>query len=200
MSVTARKEFLRLLETLKHEGTTVVELICGTATPDPWRLYPGEYGVFDRTTSSQFYFHAHGHEAREVGHFHTVRLFSDHTVHLVAISMATDGWPQALFTLNLWAIGDAEATAAELKRYVRRFRIDPGRGSPRVVRFVNLMFRAFEAEIERLQDEKIATLAAYRRARPGADPLEDRGLEVLSSVELDNQLTVGRRARFVQRT
>jgi hypothetical protein len=198
VSVTPREELVRLLEALKHEGTSVVELICRTATPDPWRLYPGEYGVFDRTTSSQFYFHAHGHETHEVGHFHTVRLFSDHTVHLVGISMATNGWPQALFTLNLWAIGDAEATAAELKRYVRRFRIDPGRGAPRVVRFVNLMFRAFEAEIERLQDEKIATLTAYRRARPGAEPLEDRGLEVLSCVELDNELTARRRATFVR--
>ena len=102
--------------------------------------------------------------------------------------MAADGWPQALFTLNLWASGDAEATAVELKRYVRRFRIDPGREAPRVVHFVNLIFRAFAAEIERLQDAKVAALAAYRRAHPGADPLEDRSLEVLSRVELAREL------------
>jgi hypothetical protein len=178
-------EIVRLLEDVERDGTSVVELICGTSSPVPWRLYPGEYGVFDRATSYQFYFHVHEDGADEAGHFHTVRLFPDHTVHLVAISMARNGWPQALFTLNLWGIGDAEATAAELKRYVRRFSIDPRRGVPRVVRFVNLVFRAFEAEIEHLQDLKIAALAAYRHAHPGVNPLEDRGLEILSRVDLD---------------
>ena len=80
-------------------------------------------------------------------HFHTVRLFPDHTVHLVGSSLAANGWPQALFTLNLWASGD-----------------------------------------ERPQDAKVAALAAYRRAHPGADPLEDRSLEVLSRVELAREL------------
>lgn len=188
MSVTPCGQLVRLLEALEREGTSIVELICGTATPEPWQLDPGEYGVFDRTTSSQFYFHAHAGAAHEAGHFHTLRLFPDHTAHLVGISLAADGWPQALFTLNLWASGDAEATAVELKRYVRRFRIDPGREAPRVVHFVNLIFRAFAAEIERLQDAKVAALAAYRRAHPGADPLEDRSLEVLSRVELAREL------------
>ena len=147
MSVTPCGQLVRLLEALEREGTSIVELICGTATPEPWRLYPGEYGVFDRTTSSQFYFHAHAGAAHEAGHFHTLRLFPDHTAHLVGISLAADGWPQALFTLNLWASGD-----------------------------------------ERPQDAKVAALAAYRRAHPGADPLEDRSLEVLSRVELAREL------------
>lgn len=99
--------------------------------------------------------------------------------------MAANGWPQALFTLNLWSIGDAEAGADELKRHVRRFSIDTRRGAPRVVRFVNLVFRAFESDIERLQDEKIAALAAYRRAHPQVNALEDRGLEILSRLDLD---------------
>ena len=184
-------DLVRLLEGVEREGTSVVELVCATARPVPWKLYPGENGVFDRTTSSQFYFHAHEGGAHEAGHFHTVRLFPDHTVHLVAISMASNGWPQALSTLNLWAIGDAFAPAAELKRHVRRFRIDPRRGEPRVVRFVNLVFRAFRAEIERLQDDKIATLDASRRARPGADPFEDRSLEILSGIELDLRRRLG---------
>jgi hypothetical protein len=178
-------ELIRLLEAVEREGTSLVELICGTAGPVPWTLYPGEYGVFDDTTSSQFYFHAHEGGAHEAGHFHTVRLFPDHTVHLVAISVGTDGWPQALFTLNLWAIGDAEAGAPELKRHVKRFSIDPRRGPPRVVRFVNLVFRAFEADIERLQEDKVAALAAYRRARPQDNPLEDRGFEILSRVDVN---------------
>lgn len=41
--------------------------------------------------------------------------------------MAPNGWPQALFTVNLWAIGDAEDTPENL---------------------VNLVFRVFLPEIE----------------------------------------------------
>ena len=179
----------RLLGELDRERTSVVELLCRTATPEPWRLYPGECGVFDRETSSQFYFHAHDGREEEVGHFHAVRLFPDKTVHLVAISIGEDGGPRALSTLNLWAIGDAAASAGELKRYVTRFSLDERHGEARVVRFVNLVFRAFEPEILRLQDAKIAALSAYRRAQPGMDPFEDRRLEVLSSVDVSVVIT-----------
>jgi hypothetical protein len=83
-----------------------------------------------------------------------VRLFAGHTAHLAAISMTTDGWPQALFTLNLWAMGD-DYVAEQV-------------GPPPLVRFVNLMFQAFGPEIERLQDEKIARLDRYRAVRAAA--------------------------------
>lgn len=176
---------VRLLETLERDGTSVVALVGGDGPPAPGTLYPGEYGIFDRKTRCQFYFHAHEGAHHEMGHFHTVRLFSDHTAHLVGISMAPTGWPQALFTLNVWAIGDADETPANLKRYVRGFRVDERRGVSRVVRFVNLMFRAYRDEIERLQDEKAKTLDAYRATHPGVDPLEDRSLEILSRVAID---------------
>jgi hypothetical protein len=174
----------RLLDDLDRERTSVVELLCRTARPQPWTLYPGEYGIFDRKTSSQLYFHAHDGREEEIGHFHTVRLFPDRTVHLVAISIGNDRRPRALSTLNLWAIGDTAASAGELKRYVTRFSLDERHGEPRVVRFVNLVFRAFEPEILHLQDAKIAALYAYRRAHPGIDPFEDRQHEVLSSVDV----------------
>jgi hypothetical protein len=162
----------------------------GGRAPAPWTLYPGEYGIFDRRTRCQFYYHSHAGAEHEDGHFHTVRLFPDHTVHVVAISMAPTGWPQALFTVNLWAIGDAEETPENLKRYARRFLVEEGRGESRVIRFVNLMFRAFLPEIERLQDMKAAALTAYRLAHPGTNPFEDRSLEVLSRVEIDVRNTL----------
>ena len=99
--------------------------------------------------------------------------------------MAADGWPQALFTVNLWAIGDAYETAGSLKRYARRFQIDERHGEPSLIRFVNLIFRAFLPEIERLQDEKVAALAAHRLVHPGANPFEDRALEILGRVDID---------------
>jgi hypothetical protein len=182
--VTPIDTLLRLLDTLDRERTSVVELVCGTANPEPWKLYPGEYGIFDRTTASQFYFHAHEGRHEELGHFHTVRLFRDRTVHLVAISIGNDGRPRTLSTLNLWAIGDSDASAADLKRYVTQFRIGERHGEPRVVRFVNLVFRAFRSEILQLQEMKLASLDAYRAAHPGSDPFEDRGLEILSRIDV----------------
>ncbi len=162
-----------------------MELACGGRAPEPWTIYPDEHGVFSRRARSQFYYHVHAGAAHEAGHFHTVRLHPDRTAHLVAISMAPNGWPQALFTVNLWAIGDAYETAGSLKRYARQFEIDERPGEPRLIRFVNLIFRAFLPEIERLQDEKVAALAAHRLVHPGVNPFKDRALEVLSRVDID---------------
>jgi hypothetical protein len=181
--VTPVDALVALLRELEAAGTTVMTLARGDRAAEPWTLYPDEYGIVDRQTRCQFYYHSHG-AAHEDGHFHTVRLFDDHTVHLVGISMAESGWPQALFTLNLWGIGDRHDTPANLKRYVRRFSVRPPRGDPRLVRFVNLVFRAFRPEIEWLQDEKARAIAAYRTAHGGHDPFEDRSVEILSRVDL----------------
>jgi len=180
----AMLELRDLLEELERQGTTVINLVTRGQLVEPWRLYPGEHGIFDRHTRCQFYYHSHG-SGHEAGHFHTVRLFADHTAHLVAISIGADGWPQALFTLNLWAIGDAYASAADLRRYVARFHLAEQVGPARLVRFVNLVFRAFGSEIERLQDEKVATLARHRAAHPDLDVFEDRSLEILSRTAID---------------
>jgi hypothetical protein len=112
-------------------------------------------------------------------------------VHVVAISMTAEGWPQALFTLNLWAIGDRYEGAADLRRYVRRFRLQEDVGPPPLVRFVNLVFATFGPQIEQLQDDKIAALASYRASHPAVDLFEDRSLEILSRVEVDVRARAG---------
>lgn len=186
-----------LLRRLDAQGRTVIDLVRRGQAAEPWRLYPGEEGVFDRRTGYQFYYHAHDDGRDEDGHFHTVRFFPDRTVHLVAISMARDGWPQALFTVNLWAIGDVYLPAETLKAHARGFLVDERRGPAALVRFVNLVFRTFRAEIERLQDEKIAALeaAALRRRDPGYSPFEDRSLEILSRVPIDVRSRAARTPR-----
>lgn len=183
--MTSFEELAALLEDLERRGTTVMELARGGQPQEPWTLYPGEYGIFDRKKRSQFYYHAHEGTGHEAGHFHTVRLFPDRSVHLVAISMAEDGWPQALFTVNGWAIGDAWEPPEILKQHIRRFHIGHGCGPAPLVRFINLMFEAFALEMEQLPDDKERTLRAYRAAHPGKEPLQDRSLEILSRVEID---------------
>jgi len=183
--VTALVDLARLLEGLERAGTSVMALARGGRPQEPWILYPDEYGIFDRKRHSQFYYHAHAGAEHEAGHFHTVRLFRDRTVHLVAISMAHTGWPRALFTLNLWSIGDAYASPEDLARCTRRYGIESHKGDARLVRFINLMFRAFRPEIEALQDAKERAIQRYRAAHGGADPFEDRSVEILSQVEID---------------
>ncbi len=175
---------VHLLEELERAGTTPMELAGAGRRAEPRTLYPNEYGVFDRATGSQFYFHAHEGARHEAGHFHTVRFSATRTVHLVAISMTDSGWPQALFTVNLWAIGDAYVPPDELKRYVRKFRVDERRGDPRLIRFVNLVFTVFRLEIEALQEEKARAIAVHRLTHPDVDPFEDRSLEVLSRIAI----------------
>jgi hypothetical protein len=183
--VTALADLARLLADLDREGTSVMALARRGQPPEPWVLYPDEYGIFDRKRHSQFYYHAHPDAAHEDGHFHTVRLFADHTVHLVAISMAPTGWPQALFTLNLWAIGDSDASPKNLSRYTREYGIESRKGDVRLVRFINLMYRAFRPEIEALQVAKGEAIEQYRAAHDGADPFEDRSVEILSRTEIE---------------
>jgi len=183
--VTALRELTQLLAELERAGTSVMALARGGRPQEPWTLYPDEYGIFDRKRHSQFYYHAHAGAEHEAGHFHTVRLFRDHTVHLVAISMAETGWPRALFTLNLWSIGDAYAAPEDLARYARQYRIESPKGDARLVRFINLMFRTFRLEIEALQDAKERAIQRYRTAHGGAHPFEDRSVEILSQVEID---------------
>jgi len=180
----ARTDLRRLLDGLHGAGRTVIELVRGRGPTEPWRLYPGEEGIFDRRTGCQFYYHSHGSPGED-GHFHTVRLFPDRTVHLVAISMAEDGWPRALFTVNRWVVGDSYEPPEVLRRHVEAFAIGPRRGPAGLVAFINLAFRAFRPEILRLQEEREARLAAYRAEHPGVEPLEDRSLEVLSRVAVD---------------
>ena len=177
-------ELLNLLEELDRKGTSVIDLVRGGQPLVPWRLYPNDDGIFDRRTHCQFYYHSHGAD-HEAGHFHTVRLFADHTAHLVAISLAADGWPHALFTLNLWAIGDTYEASAKLRRYVRAFRLAEHVGPRPLVHFINLVFRTFAPQIERLQEEKIERLVRYRVAHAGRNVFEDRSLEILSRVEID---------------
>lgn len=81
--------------------------------------------------------------------------------------------------------GDAYESAADLRRYIGRFHLRERVGPPRLVRFVNLVFQAFGPGTERLQDEKLATLAGHRATRPDLDIFRDRSLEILSRMAID---------------
>jgi len=65
-------------------------------------------------------------------------------------------------------------------------------GDVRLIRFITLMFRAFRPEIEALQDAKERAIQRYRATHGGADPFENRSVEILSQVEIDFPAYLGR--------
>jgi hypothetical protein len=177
-----------LLERIERAGTSIPDLVCHDRPPIPQKTYPSGAGVLDPATGCSFGYHIHEGIPDEVGHFHTLRWTGRKRVHLAGISMGADGWPRALFTTNLWAQHDDHRPAEELKRDVRRFCVTEGRRHVLVTRFINLIFRAFRPEIERLQDDKARRIAALRRAAPTTDVLEDRQHHVLSRVNIDARM------------
>jgi hypothetical protein len=80
---------------------------------------------------------------------------------------------------------DAYASPEDLARYTRQYRIESRERDARLIGFINLMFRAFRSEIEALQVEKERAIQSYRAAHAGADPFEDRSVEILSQLEID---------------
>jgi len=99
--------------------------------------------------------------------------------------MSRRGWPQALFTFNLWGWQDRPQRAHQLRSHVRRFHVGLECGSRALAPFANLMLRAYGPEIEWLQDEKLRILAGLQRRRPGVDVLADRSIELPSALVID---------------
>lgn len=185
----ALDELVGLLTDLQQTGRSIITLAGTSQSPEPGQLPATTLGVFDPLSRWHFYYHSHAGARDEAGHFHTLRRFGDHAVHVVGISIDDLGWPQALFTVNLWCIGDDYEPATNIKGYARRFCVDSQAGDPQLVRFMSLMFQAFLPEIEWLQDEKICALAAHHARYPSRNPFQDRSLEITSRVELT--LTAG---------
>jgi hypothetical protein len=181
----ALDELIGFVTDLQRAGQSIVlELARAGPSAEPGRVPPTTVGVFDPRSRWHVYYHSHPGAEDEAGHVHALRRFGRYAVHVVGISMDLAGWPRALFTLNLWCLGEPYETAATLKRYARSFRMDPRGADPHLSRFLTLIFRAFLPEIEWVLDEKIRALATRRVVYPARDPFADRSLEVPSRLEL----------------
>jgi hypothetical protein len=168
-----------------------MSLATGGRRSRAFQIYP-DPALYDPRTRSLFAYHRHGRMTgwpTEAGHFHAVRVLRVRPrierAALVGISMSRRGWPQALFTVNLWTWKDRPQRAYQLKDHVRRFRIGPGLNPALLGRFANLMFRAYGPEIERLQDDKLRLLATLQRRRPSVDVRADQNVDLLNRCVID---------------
>ena len=199
----------RLVQKTGHN--IVGEVLRGAGTFTEWNHYP-EGDARDPEAHSQYYYHAHppdGRDMPEHGHFH---LFlrergmpsgvapapgqslpeGDNAIlcHLVAVSMDEYGIPIRLFTVNRWVTGDVWYPAGDVGRMLDRFDIDVVSPNLAVNRWISAIVKLFRPQIVSLLDARDSKVDEWRRSHPGEDVFEDRRLEVTSmmDVSVDEQM------------
>lgn len=197
----ASRDFLDCQRQLRERGQIVTDLFSER------RFYPSDHypkgDVYDARSHSQYYFHRH--RGDEHGHFHTFlrpkgmpgdirpaepadrRLSEDddNPSHLVAIAIDDAGQPGMLFTTNRWVTAETWYKASDVKRMLPCFRIGHDRPSGLLNRWVGDLVVLFRPQIERLLDERDATVERYRHRLPGIPVLDDRELEITSMMRID---------------
>lgn len=182
----AIKSLIKLVETLKSEGSNIVQkTLNGKRYKRNAEVhYPYEDSVEDTETNCQVFFHAH--RKNEYGHFHTfINNEKGELVHLIMISMDKQGKPIALSTLNRWVTGDFFVKSGELKQLFAKFKMKHELfPDNRIIEFIENIFIAYEPLIFELFDERDNTVTNYVEQHAN-EPFEDRDVEILSSRKID---------------
>ncbi len=106
-------------------------------------------------------------------------------VHLAAIAMDRAGRPLRLFTTNRWVTGETWYAAEDVAASLDRFAIGGAAVTP-VGCWLTAVLGLFRPTIARLLAERDAAVMSFRRRRRGrVHVLEDRRLEITSSVAVD---------------
>lgn len=189
---------------LKKGGQNLVgEVLRGQGTFYELTHYP-QGDVLDRDSHSQYYYHAHRRDVDEHGHFHTFlraeALPGDlrpaegfagtdswptgeqSIAHLIAISMDRWGDPIGLFTTNRWVTDETWFPANSIAPLVPRFEIDHAWPAWPVNLWLSAMIRLYRHQIQALLLDRDRVIEQHR---DNPHVLEDRELEVLSSMPID---------------
>lgn len=181
-----KERILEIIKQLKAEGSNLVKKIMNGKKYeyDPYTHYPYDGGIKDEKTGYQLFFHIH--RPNEYGHFHTFATDEKGVlVHLVLISMDKQGKPIALATVNRWVTGDKYVKAEVLKNLTKDYYVNPALFSdPKVVEFINSIFKAYTEEIFQLYDERDKWITDYVN-KNFREPFEDREFEILSEKKID---------------
>lgn len=210
--IEAGNDVLECHRVLRQTNDNIVgELLRDAGTFYQWRHYP-KGDVFDRTSHSQYYYHAHPKAQRpgEHGHFHTFMRAkgmkqgvvpveyhgeaewptgNDALSHLIAISMDSKGFAIGLFTVNRWVTGEAWYAADNVCDMVDDFVIDHARPSWPVNRWITGILRLFRPLVKDLVRERDRTVEDWRQSHPG-DTFQDKKLEITSQegISVDRQI------------
>jgi hypothetical protein len=142
--------------------------------------YPTQAGIVDPSHGHSFYFHSH--RKQEYGHFHTfARDAYGLSVHLLMISVDSEGRPTALSTVNQWVTDDRHLRSQELMALYRSYAVDPASfAHPALVRMINALMTAYQPTARSLFEERDAWVERYRRDK-GKVPYQDRTVEIIST-------------------
>ncbi|MBL4692685.1 MAG: hypothetical protein JKY92_05085 [Magnetovibrio sp.] len=191
----------------KSSDNIVGEVLRGNGTFTQLDHYPpGD--VFDQTSFSQYYYHAH--REGEHGHFHTfVRSEraakfqpikqsqmdymderDDTICHVIAISMDNAGLPIGLFTTNRWVTAENWFSDADTATMLPHFEMDLAPPSWPVNIWISGMLRLFRPQIEDLILKRDQVISAWAKKHPDTDVFEDRGIDILSEIpiSIDHQI------------
>ena len=204
----AAVELVECHRVLANTGDNIVgELIKAAEEFYEWDHYP-DGDVYDESTDSQFYYHAHPQELRsgEHGHFHTFlrpdgmpkgirpAMVPDFKMpegdnealsHLIAISMDKFGIPIRLFTTNRWVTGEVWYAASDVQKMLDSFNIDHAQPSWPVNRWVSAMLKLFRPQISRLLDSRDVAVEAWQAAYSDRNVYEDEDLEITSYLDIN---------------
>jgi len=193
----------------KTSDNIVGEVLRGNGTFTELEHYPpGD--VFDPTSQSQYYYHAH--RGGEHGHFHTFLRGQvagkfqpidqthmdymddreDAICHLIAISMDNAGLPIGLFTTNRWVTAENWFTDEDTATMVSNFDVDLAQPSWPVNIWVTNMVRLFSPQIIALIRQRKGIIDDWQHRHAGDDVFEDRGLDILSEIPIsvERQITL----------
>jgi hypothetical protein len=98
--------------------------------------------------------------------------------------MTREGLPERLFTVNRWVTGESWRPASEITEMLDRFEIDLSSPSWPLNRWLSAMVVLYRTEITVLLKERDERIASWEAAHPGTDVLEDRALEITSTLEI----------------
>ncbi len=195
----AARIYLACRRSLTSAGKTIAEEIAGDGL-EAFTHYP-RGDVYDPESHSQYYFHLH--REGDQGHFHTflrargmpcglapaslspVRGERESLSHLIAIALDHRGEPGRLFTTNRWVTAETWYRAADVIAMLSRFRIGHDDPTPTANRWVGAVVTLFRPQIVRLLVERDRRVESHRSAAAGTPALEDRALEVTSSLAVD---------------
>ncbi len=202
----AARVYLDCRKRLTAAGRTIAEEIAGDTLETLTHYPPGD--VYDPESGSQYYFHVH--RPADHGHFHTflraggmpagLRAAAglpqgderEPLAHLVAIGLDHRGEPGRLFTTNRWVTAETWYAAADVMSMLPRFDIGHGEPTPTANRWIGAVVRLFRPQIAGLLAARDLCIERHRKAGMGDAVLENRRLEITSSVRIDIDAHIAR--------
>ncbi len=175
----------------RGKSSVLHELMRGEGSFKKGKRFPRQ-GVFDPTTYSKYFYHAH--RPQEHGHFHLFvyekgldpdiqPAFFDnerHVVHLFGLSIDAWGAPRKVFMINQWVTDEAWYSASDTARALSQFSITHTSPSYALNQWLKEMIILFRPQIVSLLFKRDRLL----EEAGGEAALRKKELEVLGEEEI----------------